>query len=423
MTTLEERLRTELPLLADAMSSATGDAGRPAPPGAAGEAETVVEAVQLGGGRGRWWPLVAAAAALALVAGFGVTNGGTDDGQAVAGIATGFGTWAVLPEAPIAPRPHAVAAWTGDEAVFWAGSSLDRSFAYTDGAAYDPETDSWRSIVVPGWGHPGLTGTFFDGELYVLAKGGGARFDPVDGVWRDLPAVESMLLGATVATDEAVWGLGPTALNPSGQPDLAVARYDPAADAWVHGPIHEGPAVGPPVGLGLVGGLDATVHWAGSEIVVWAGTGGGYAFDPTSETWRDLDPPIAPSGTITGAVATTAGRALVVAATVETTGGATTSLAVLEGDRWRWITAGLPIADLDSTTITASGDWLVAFDADRAPITVHLPTGEWLRNDEGPLAGVAAPSTVWAGDTLVVWGGAPADPASPQGATWTPAGE
>ncbi len=83
-----------------------------------------------------------------------------------------FGTWAEMAQAPITSRPHAVSVWSGTEAVFWAGSNLDRDFAYTDGAAYDPPTNTWRSIPVPGWGHPGLTGVFFDGGLYALAKGG-----------------------------------------------------------------------------------------------------------------------------------------------------------------------------------------------------------------------------------------------------------
>ena len=93
---------------------------------------------------------------------------------------------------------------------------------------------------VPGWGHPGLTSAFFDGELYALAKGSGTRFDPIAGEWIDLPMVEGMFLVATVATDDAVWGLGPAGVNSVGQPDLAIARYDPTSDSWVYGPVFEG---------------------------------------------------------------------------------------------------------------------------------------------------------------------------------------
>ena len=140
-----------------------------------------------------------------------------------------------MAEAPIEPRPYAVAAWTGSRVVFWAGSSLSRGFAYTDGALYDPTTDSWEAMAVPGWGHPGLTSVFFDGELYALAKGGGTRFDPVAGEWRDLPPVEGMFLAAAVATDDGIWGLGPADLDPAGQPDLAIARYLADDDMWVYG--------------------------------------------------------------------------------------------------------------------------------------------------------------------------------------------
>ncbi len=68
-------------------------------------------------------------------------------------------------------------------------------------------------------GHPTYTK-----HLTGPPKGGGTRFDPTDGTWTDLPQVEGMWLEATVATDKAVWGLGPAASNPEGQPDVAIAQ-------------------------------------------------------------------------------------------------------------------------------------------------------------------------------------------------------
>ena len=88
-----------------------------------------------------------------------------------------------------------------------------------------------------------------------------------------------MFLASTVATDDAVWGLGPAATNPTGQPDLAIARYEPTTDAWVYGTVFEGTAEQAPIVSGL-GRLESTVHWDGTEILVWGRQGGGIAFDP-----------------------------------------------------------------------------------------------------------------------------------------------
>ncbi|MCB0992183.1 MAG: hypothetical protein KDB16_14490, partial [Acidimicrobiales bacterium] len=241
MTGLEERLRTDLPALADAMLSDES------PRLVDGGGEPVVGRSEPPDSR---WVSRRAVLVAAVVAAGGVIAFGTDlfwsrepaTQVNVVGwpAPDGFGSWAPMAEAPIEPRPYAAAAWTGTRAVFWAGSSLSRGFAYTDGALYDPATDNWEPMAVPGWGHPGLTSAFFDGELYVLAKGGGTRFDPIVGEWFDLPPVEGMFLAATVATDDGIWGLGPADLNPVGQPDLAIARYQPEDDTWVYGPTWEG---------------------------------------------------------------------------------------------------------------------------------------------------------------------------------------
>lgn len=155
------------------------------------------------------------------------TIGTTDQSEAP----EGFGSWAVIPEAPVPAPAFAVAAWTGSEAVFWAGSNLDRSYAYTEAVSYDPASRTWRDVDEPGWGHPGVVGAALDGELFVVAKGSGSRFDFDTGQWEDLPQVEDMFLSAIAASDTAIWGLGPSLDSLEGQPDVAIVRYDPDADA------------------------------------------------------------------------------------------------------------------------------------------------------------------------------------------------
>lgn len=433
MTALEDRLREDLPELADRLVAQ--DERPQESPSVAAEAVSVLGLL---GERetSRRWPLVAVAAAVvaavAVVVGVAslarendpkvavvAEEGPQDSGSAAVAPPTSFGTWAVLADAPIDPRPHAVSAWTGDEVVFWAGSSLGRGFAYTDGAAYDPMVGTWRTIVVPGWGHPGLTSAFFNGELYALAKGGGSRFDPVRGGWADLPQVQGMFLAATVATDEAIWGLGPAGQNPVGQPDLAVARYVPSTDSWVYSTVYEGTDDQASIvnGLGL---LESSVHWVGSEIIVWGREGSGIAFDPSGETWRNLANPEPPSGRISDSVATVTDAGLTVLFTLEAPTGSSNSVGVLGPDGWTWLELPTTIGELGAATISAAGEWLLIFSASQAPITLHIPSGASFRHDDAPLDGVEAPNAVWTGQEMIVWGGVQESSTAPAGVTWTP---
>lgn len=77
------------------------------------------------------------AAVLLVAAGFVVFSDDSSDRTAVGTVgeplaADGPSTWAVLPDAPIGRRAYPVSTWTGTEAWFWAGSSLDRRFAYAE---------------------------------------------------------------------------------------------------------------------------------------------------------------------------------------------------------------------------------------------------------------------------------------------------
>lgn len=417
MNTLEERLRNDLPALADALLE-RHSARIEMPEFGAASSEASVEPNARTVSRRRF--LVAAAVASASAAvGLTIRARLLEDGTVRIDTAgspapASFGTWSPMAEAPIEPRPFAASAWTGSQVVFWAGSSLSRGFAFTDGALYDPATDTWETMTVPGWGHPGLTSAFFDGELYALAKGGGTRFDPVAGEWRDLPPVEGMYLAATVASGDGIWGLGPADLNPAGQPDLAIARYVPGEDRWVYGPTWEGTSPHAAI-VDELSRLEATVLWTGTEIVACGRSGLCLGFDPDSETWRTI--PSAGAGATPVAVATEHGLAMVVRSESERS---LVAVEVYTGEEWQQRVVGIPVARIDTVTAVAAGDWLVIFSSGQPPTLVHLPSGVWLADDGGPLAGVEAPNAVWTGDQLVVWGGVPDDPSAESGAVWSP---
>ncbi len=425
MNNIEDRLRTELAELADALierHEASSDTPGNAP---AGELDLDLTNDAPLAHRPRTSKLLAIAASSLVLVGTGylAVNSANPEvtvlAQGSVAAPNGFGTWEPIADAPIEPRPFAVTAWTGSEVVVWAGSSLTRGFAYGDGAIYQPETDSWELMDVPGWGHPGLSGAFFDGELYALAKGSGTRFDPAAGQWSDLSTVEGMFLAAAVATDDGVWGLGPAATNNAGQPDLAIAEFDRASNRWVYGPQFEGTDAQAEIVAGL-GLLESTTLWTGAEIVVWRSADGGIAFDPASESWRTIAHPQPVSGLVRSSVAVERDDGMAVVAEVETTSGRAMSVAVMKENGWQWLDANIPVSDFESITVAGAGDWVVVFSADQAPVMVHLPSGEWQRSTAGPLGGVEAPNTAWTGDHLIVWGGVKADVDSVDGAKWTP---
>lgn len=431
MSTIEERLREQLPQLAEALTR------KPVQAGVVSTSRPVGSGIDLGSTdrprrrrSGRVLAAgVAAAAVLLLVGGlfaFARGDGGGDSDLAASSAEppTDFGLWRPIADGPIEARPYAASAWTGTEAVFWAGSSLSRGFAYSDGAAFDPTTDSWRRLTVPGWGHPGLSSVFFDGELYALAKGGGTRFDPVNGTWVDLPEVDDMYLAAAVATDDAVWGLGPTSVNPAGQPDVAIARYEPSTESWVYSRVFEGTDETSAIVAGLTQ-LETQVIWAGEEIVAWNGTQGGLAFDPATEQWRTITPPTVASGAPTdGMLAVTDAGVALLAEVDRVNGQSQWDVALRVGEEWSWRDSRIPIQSPDTVSVVAAGDWVVIFSELDDPITVHVPSGEWMKHDNGPLAGLTAPNAVWTGTQLVVWGGV-ANPINDTtetstGAIWTP---
>lgn len=94
-----------------------------------------------------WWG--AAAAAMLLIVGIVALRPGSRTPVPAA-----QGTWEVMAPAPIEPRFAPASAWTGDELIVWGGYDLadpddtgSERLERSDGAAYDPATDTWRRIA------------------------------------------------------------------------------------------------------------------------------------------------------------------------------------------------------------------------------------------------------------------------------------
>jgi hypothetical protein len=144
-------------------------------------------------------------------------------------------TWRSLPEAPLQARTGAVHLWTGDEVVVWGGGD-QRDAGSSLGAAYDPGTNSWRRIREAPHGLNLFSGVWTGREMIVFGSllnernvadtrtAVGAAYDPETDAWRTLPPSE----------------LSPQATAAAWVGDRMVAydyettwqAYDPEGDTW-----------------------------------------------------------------------------------------------------------------------------------------------------------------------------------------------
>jgi hypothetical protein len=186
----------------------------------------------------------------------------------------GADAWRRIAAAPIEPRADHVAVWTGDEMIVWGGTDgtgrYPRMFL-RDGAAYDPQTDSWRRIgrapTLPQLGaeaEPDATDAIWTGDEMVVWNGQqGAAYDPEADAWRRIRDAPPSRLSA-LGTDRVVW-TGEEMIVSGGVRHgddflSSAAAYDPDADRWQVLPA-------PP----LEGRDRHAVAWTSDGMLVWGG--------------------------------------------------------------------------------------------------------------------------------------------------------
>lgn len=407
MSDVEDRLRRDLPALADALTDTN------ASPDAEGERSMSEVSYGLPPAerrrRGLGALAVAACAAAALLAAVLVVRDDPDrsavdavDRSLVPG---GAGTWDVIPEAPIAAPAYPASMWTGTEALFWAGSSLDRGFAYSDAAAYDPSSETWRSAPAPGWGHPGLITVEVDGFLFATAKGSIGRLDVETGDWVELPAFDRLDIRSIAPGDGGIWALGPRPEEPT---RLGIAFYDAGTERWDDGG-DLGPDAADPA-LAALTDLAQPVLWTGDAVVVWAQPRA-FAYDTTEGWWSPLPPlPETDGDTVaTRAVADDAGLVVLVES-IRNGDHLITALRWDGADRWSSLDdVELAVEDLERTTVAVAGEWIVLLPPTGPPVSWHPASGTSHEHTDAPIQGVEGPGTVWTGTRLIVWGGVPAE--------------
>lgn len=174
------------------------------------------------------------------------------------------GEWTRLPDPPLRPRVGASAAWTGDEVVVIGGwdhlcppgaSCVGPTEApFTDGAAFDPSTQTWRPIADSPAAFQGERPAISDGSVFFLVE----------------CDVSSIGTEEEPAEDRC----------PSTREASVLLRYDPRSDTWTQLP---GPPGGHPYEIESVG--DVLIAFAGTEE---QGPQPEWRFDLDSNIWTEI---------------------------------------------------------------------------------------------------------------------------------------
>ena len=364
----------------------------------------------------------------------------TSGGATAAALA--HGEWDQLPAAPIEGRSWAATVWTGHEMVVLGGLSAGGA-ALADGGAYEPATRRWRRIAPsPLQARAGTAvvwtgrvmfvwGGFTDSAGQRRALADGAIYDPESDSWRTVAAAP-LAARSSVAT---LW-TGGQVLVLGGAPSEARysfvdgAAYDPATDRWTRLPaidvgngkdIHYLRAAATPIAV------YAWVFWSHEEPIPegTSGTGGTvlYRYDPVSGRWSAMsgEQPLDVDASIwTGSELVIPAAAPFRAAghgpiAFNLAGWRFVPAADETGGRWTRITHG-PVDDLRGTSVW-TGAALLTIDT-HATITtpdgtsikagagaVWDPgTNTWIRLPDAPLTSNEAPSLVWTGSQVLIWG-------------------
>jgi hypothetical protein len=180
--------------------------------------------------------------------------GGPDQGDTPWGAAydPGSDTWRTIAASPLRMRTDAAVVWTGEEMIVWGGHPAPFEPYEEIGAAYDPQTDTWRTIAAAPIQSRGDVAAVWTGSEMIVA--GGERVDgpPVCAADAPCPALPS----ARVMRDGAA--------------------YDPRSDTWRTISSAPGPLVD-----------RVAVTWTGDEMWFFGGLVG-WAYEPDADHWSSI---------------------------------------------------------------------------------------------------------------------------------------
>jgi hypothetical protein len=215
---------------------------------------------------------------------------GTNEDPAAGGLAFDAAArrWSVLPASPLDGRSDPAFAWTGSELLVWGG--WDGGFRdppyFDDGAAYDPVRGTWRMLPAAPLSARTTFSVWTGKELIVWGSTDrfdrmrdGAAYDPSTDTWRriaDAPA--DITDGSAIWTGEEmiVFGAALDGNNHADTPTAIGIAYDPASDTWRDLP----PSSLSPQAV--------TASWLAGEMIAWDYDQATAAYDRTTDAWRAL---------------------------------------------------------------------------------------------------------------------------------------
>jgi N-acetylneuraminic acid mutarotase len=288
-------------------------------------------------------------------------NGACGDGAAFDASTRRF-TLLATAGAP-SPRYLHTAVFTGSRMLVWGGAGCGAiNGSCGDGAAYDPQSDTWSPLAASGAPAPrGWHSAVWTGREMIVWGGedapsrkllaDGARLDLQAGAWRPLsasgaPPARRYHSALWTGKEMIIWGGDRSAVDDGGLADGA--RYDPVKDSWA--PIN---STGAPAGRWA-----HTSVWTGSAMIVWGGLGcgrdsmgplacgDGAAYDPERDSWRLLSAAGAPSARAGHSAVWTGSRMIVFGGCGQAVAGSCADAFSydLAADRWAVIKPAPPIA-------------------------------------------------------------------------------
>jgi hypothetical protein len=350
------------------------------------------------------------------------------------------GSMRTISSAPLAPRVRTHAAWSGEELLVWSGvqpgDATDEAFdVVDDGAAYDPTTDSWRTLpTAPISGRAGAAAVWAGDRLIVwggfsrpdAALDDGAAYLPDQDAWVELPAAP--ITGRGDAT--AVWtghevlivGGAERAGRPGQVSGLQRdgAAYDPVANQWrLLPPIPDGVWQLRDRGVGPIRERFAST-WAGEALFIWGRDVALY--HPGGDAWERITAPPTAMWLGSRVTAVRIGDQVAVIGLAHRDDPETFGITYRPAGGAFGTVPGLSSRTVMSgpRQVAAAGDLVVLLGAEPASAAVWRPGDPAWRTIPADLVRGLEAAVAWTGEELLIWGGSDGTGPRTDGIAWTP---
>lgn len=206
-------------------------------------------------------------------------------------------TWRPTAPAPLEARTRMASAWTGSELLVWGGWSGKAGYEFLegflgDGGAYDPVLDSWRMLPPAPIDARAPLSVWTGREMLVWGTSvrvedrprDGAAYDPATDSWSSIAEAPIELTDATAVwtgTEMIVFGAALHGGNVPETPTAIGAAYDPASDTWRQLPDSD---IDPNAN---------TASWLDDRLIAWDYSEHTSAYAPDADAWASLrGPPV-----------------------------------------------------------------------------------------------------------------------------------